>query len=929
MFGSSFTGASGRLAAGIGLALVLALPAGCGEAEDAVAPDTTMRIDGELADWRGTPGARQLTVDPEGDGRDQSAQAAAIAPGTDLVSVRAAHDAERLYFLLELGAPSAGGASVEYTIYLDADGKTETGYVVGDEAIGADFVVSNGTLLQHASTDRTAWEWKTLEWRVEELESAGPDHAIELSIDRRAIQAPGGGGGSIGLLFSTIEPHDTSTWEDDVTDFAPDRAGRPGRLAYSLSALASAQPAVPPPRPAVAGIRNYLLYNGAWDRSVIEKVYRYDLVILDAHRGPRPSQIGPVVRRIRAGVNGLPGDADDVIVLGSITMGEDVRTYGDRAPAPGDGGGPAYWDPAGEQLLYEQQGVAAYYLDEKTGPEELPGPDGLPDRNGSGGSCFVNPGDPEWRAFLVGNDGRTGAPYSAHLLLDVMGYQGLLLDTPEVAGPWYGYGYTAEGMYQAIASLRESFPGAVLLLNRGQFFFVPQFPVQYRWNPRKLIDIGLYDSHYLDSDYGEGEAELPYHLSPLFASSSLFFDQKIQAELGRPDDSFEVMLSLDYAADPDSLSRDHPQVYGDAIASSLQSYGRVPLITTRLIDATPTLTLEEAAPEDVEAPRWGNTTVGFSTLLPEAPPPYMVAGFEDTVVPAPRVGVQKAIPGDGQVTLRWDVALDQTLPVRYNIYYSDLWPFDLGLAEIVNNVPTEVGADYAERSLTSADDGCPYQATVTGLENGRTYYFVVRAEDSTPGTPFDQGRGPGGGREDENLNLLAAMPRAPDPAPLAIAIDGNFDDWEAVAGYLDAEAEAEQLRPDWIEVRFAEDADAYFVFFETVQPIEPAAGYQVFVNADGQSWTGLHSRGGADYQVRNGNLLRYAGSGGNDAWVTVGPVALARNGGRTELLLPRAALAVSGEGPVWSFVGARTAGAVDTLPEQGAGFYLPRPPAAP
>ena len=73
-----------------------------------------------------------------------------------------------------------------------------------------------------------------------------------------------------------------------------------------------------------------------------------------------------------------------------------------RPPRRGTARGPAYWDPAGEQLLYEQQGMASYYLDEKTGPDEQPGPDGLPDRNGTWGSCFVNPGDPEWRAFLVG-----------------------------------------------------------------------------------------------------------------------------------------------------------------------------------------------------------------------------------------------------------------------------------------------------------------------------------------------------------------------------------------------------------------------------------------------------------------------------------------------------------------------------------------------
>jgi hypothetical protein len=923
MFGSSTTGAPRRLAAGIGLALVLG--AGCGQEEDNVLPETTLRIDGELSDWHQAVGVRRLTDDPEGDGRDQLSKETFIAPEADLVSVSAAHDADRLYFLLELAGPRPEGKPIEYAIYLDTDNRTDTGYVVGDNAIGAEFVVVNGSLLEHASADRTEWLWTTLDWKVEELETGPQDHALELSIDRRAIEAPGGGRFlSIGLLFSTIEPHDPNMWEDNVTDFSPEQNGRPGRLEYRVFPVQPPRPPVMAPRPAVAGVRTYLLYRGGWDRGIIERVYRYDLVILDAHRGPHPSQIAPVVRRIRAGVNGIPGDTDDVLVLAHMSLGADVRTFDDGFPLEGDGRGPATWDRDSEQLVYQEQGIASYYLDEKTEEDETSVPDGVPDRAGAGGACFVNPGDPAWRSFLIGKDGRAGSPYSAHVLLDLLGYQGLFLDMPEVADPWRGYGYTAQGMYETIASIRETFSGTLLLLPRGGFFFLPQFPLQFQWNPRKLIDIGLYESHYLDSDYGEGEATKPYHLSPTFDSSSVFFDQKIQAELQRTDDSFELMLSLDYAADPDNLPGDHPEVFGEAIASSLQGYGRVPLITTRLVDATPTLTLDHPMPEDVAPPRWGNTTVGFSDLLPDPPPPFMNAGNEDRVPKAPRVGLQKAVPGDGQVTLRWDVALDQTLPVHYNVYYADYFPFDPREAQVLTNVATEMGADYVDRSLTSADDGCPYQFTVKGLENGRTYYFLVRAEDSTPGTPGEEGRGPRGGLQDDNVNVLAAVPRKLDqPDDAGITIDGAFDDWEAVPGRLDREGEAPQLRPDWLEARLAEDVDWFYVFYETTQPIEPTAAHSIFINADASSWTGLRTGGGADFVVRGGQVLRYAGTGVDDQWTVVGPVELGRDGGRVELRIHRETLAATGEGPVFSLLGIPTAGTVDALPDQGSGFFLP------
>jgi hypothetical protein len=926
MFGSSRTGAGCRRAACIGLSL--ALLAGCGGDGDGVAPDRTIRIDGLTSDWQNAPGVQRLTEDPAGDGRDQMAKAAHISAEADLRSVSVAHDAERLYFLLELGATRTVAAQLEYAVYLDADGKPETGYVVGDNAIGADFVIINGSLLRHDSTDRTEWKWITLDFKVEELETGAAEHALELSVDRRAIQMPGGPTASIGLLFSTIEQHDTTQWQDNITDFSPEKDGRPGRIDYRLRPLGPPAARVPPPRPAVAGVKSYLLYYGVWDRSIIEKVYRYDLVILDPHRGPRPSQIAPAVRRIRAGVNGIPGDADDVLVLGYISLGEDVRTF-DNAPAlPGDGRGPARWDRASNELVYQNLGIASYYLDEKD-KDEMGGPDGLPDRHGTWGACYVNPGDPAWQQFLLGLDGRSSTPYSVQLLLDVLGYQGLFLDTPEVADPWHGYGYTAPGMYQAIGALRENFPGSLLLLNRGVFFFVPQFPVQYQWNPRRFIDIGLFESHLLDSDYGDADSP-DYNLSPYFQGNTVFYDQKIQAELGRTDDAFELMLSLDYAARPDALPQDHPEIFQQVIESSLQHYGRVPLVTTRLVDDTPMLTLQQPMPEDTEAPRWSNTTVGFSELAAVKPPPYMVAGNEDRTAKPARVGLQKAIPGDGRVTLRWDVALDQTLPVRYNVFYSDVWPFDPAQAKVLAAVKTEVGGDYVDRSLSSADDGCPYETTVTGLQNGKTYFFLLRAEDSTSGMPGAAGRGPGGGRQDDNLNVLAAVPGARGAGPpAAIAIDGVFEDWVEVASYPDRTGEAANMAVDFTDARFAADDSFHYIFYQTAQPLDPAAGQQIFVNADGHSWTGLRTRGGADFVVRGGQLLRYQGGGLDESWTAVGPVEAARRGLQIELRLPRALLNASGEGPVFSFLGIRSTVAADTMPDQGAGFFLTEVPPGP
>ncbi len=90
------------------------------------------------------------------------------------------------------------------------------------------------------------------------------------------------------------------------------------------------------------------------------------------------------------------------------------------------------------------------------------------------------------------------------------------------------------------------------------------------------------------------------------------------------------------------------------------------------------------------------------------------------------VGIQSTIPGHETVTVTYGEATDIDLPIKYNIYWYETTPIDFDLANVEEDL-----------------DGSPY--TVTGLINGQTYYFAVRAEDVTgdeetntvelPGTP--------------------------------------------------------------------------------------------------------------------------------------------------------------------------------------------------
>lgn len=77
----------------------------------------------------------------------------------------------------------------------------------------------------------------------------------------------------------------------------------------------------------------------------------------------------------------------------------------------------------------------------------------------------------------------------------------------------------------------------------------------------------------------------------------------------------------------------------------------------------------------------------------------------------------EAIPADAEVELRWDTVQAGTTPITYNLYYS-LDPSFTG--------------DITNAAIVSKISGITMtNKTVTGLENGKTYHFVVTAEDAS------------------------------------------------------------------------------------------------------------------------------------------------------------------------------------------------------
>ena len=438
--------------------------------------------------------------------------------------------------------------------------------------------------------------------------------------------------------------------------------------------------------PDVMSLQSQLVYYGRWSDADIPVLQRFDLVVLQHTHYDGMSETAAIQRIRESGT----------LVLLYISLGEDVTTFNGQEPRVGDGRGPSFFDPITERIIYEHAGVAGFYLDNWNTKGFLSGdnanryPDGEPDRHGDWGACYVNAGDPAWQAIIIEEASQ----------LARIGIDGFFLDTPETPDPWQGYGWTAEGMHDLIALIDETFPQHLLLLNRGTFFFDPNNPYQHRWSPINHIDIALFESYFLDSNYPiDSSTGIDYHISPFYPLNKLYTSPKVNVAVGYKDHQIPV-IQIDYARDPNTFPVREPAVYQQLLDESVLRQGRLGLLIDRELNEISTVYLDHPPSEDREPPTWENSSLGKKYLYAATVTPYDVVGVDhqpdelfpdgdQTQIPAmfaPRVGVQKAIPRDGAVTLLWDVAVDQTRPVRYNVYYTAGQPFDLDTAVVLTDV---------------------------------------------------------------------------------------------------------------------------------------------------------------------------------------------------------------------------------------------------
>jgi hypothetical protein len=529
---------------------------------------------------------------------------------------------------------------------------------------------------------------------------------------------------------------------------------------------------------------SYAITYGTLDAAAIQTLKTYPVVIVHPYGG---NITRTQIYQIKQGQN--PDDpSDNVVVLCYISIGEDSRTFGltdEQMKADprfvGDGSGPSI-DPRGAAAggtslrgvnplgTPTNGGFASYYVNDNAVTCNGAA-DKKPDINNIFKTRFINAGDPLWYSTLndmIMDESTRTPPGLKELLTNSngrgLGCDGVFLDTIDTAAP-NNYTncsdenhskseWTAPGFATFMRRLRSDYPDKVILQNRGLFFFDPREP-HYQVSARGAIDIGFFESYRLDND--SSDAKL-YFLDNKYNTAP-----KLMAEANRPD-GFK-MLSLGYANGFDAakpgidiqtllsttygIGTGFSELYTDM--QEAHAVGFRHYLTSATVDFVNSFVKKFEDMSDLSAPVWSSVyNVNY--------------GYPDNTLDAPvsRIGIQQAFStAPGNVTLKWDVALDMN-KVSYVLYYKkSLFDFVtdpalVSAARIVLNPSAPLAEDeYAnvwnsgDRSMSVRNQSMrfvyPYQQTISGFEQGVTHYFLIRARDSK-------------GNEDSNQVVLTATP---------------------------------------------------------------------------------------------------------------------------------------------------------------------------
>jgi len=562
--------------------------------------------------------------------------------------------------------------------------------------------------------------------------------------------------------------------------------------------------------------------------------------------------------------------------------------------------------------LQEGFGYKTYYLyDNFTNlgatanpPHAYPITANRPDRNAQWGGFFVNPGDPNWfadyRQTTLAEHDTPNNVYGVAGFDEIYSYftgngfhlDGFYVDVLDTLSP-NGWSNAASGNpvqfewctkgtmlnYFGSGGIRGAYPSAMVIANRGLFFHYPELSGHFGLQIGQYLDGALFESFYTDNSntslanqiYADGNK---WQSMPLIMAESQRHGFKVfslgyvnggSATPAGPNYKNHELLSGPFNYDryensgPASLQDDW-DVFKLEFAE-VKKAGYAHYVSTIYLDTINSFTTDALAAlyPAVAAPSFNTTAYWHKSNASQAP--YMN-----------RAGLQYAKAGNGLVTVYWDVATGPKAPVTYQIIYgtdsnltSGTTTVNLGYTNLGNDSYNHVLGGNTQKGFMSF----PFSHIITGLSNGSTYYFAVRAKGSDGQLDSDQSGG------------LVILPATPQPPPTAafhnIEMPGEDLLWATLvpnySGHYNPAADipAPNTAALFNDVKLATSDRYLFIHLTTQNALTINNDFFIFIDTDGNLTNGYVYKGvGADFMLQSGSLYQNTAPGWN--WNGLGTV---------------------------------------------------------
>lgn len=431
------------------------------------------------------------------------------------------------------------------------------------------------------------------------------------------------------------------------------------------------------------------------------------------------------------------------------------------------------------------------------------------------------------------------------------GFDGFFLDTIDTAGPYNvkgSYPWVVENMRDTVKYISDSYPSKVVFANRGLFYFsaglkstiTGQFPIDFTIRP--YVNAVLFESFRYGSNGGP--------VSEFYNENRFNIAPKVLAEANRRD-GFSV-FSLEYESG-------RSNIVDDAFNTDIRKFGFTSYLADDKNLDTINVSFLNRLPDsvnDTSAPTWDTTgQMAYNTATTDF-----------------RVGVQHVSQGSsrGEISVHWDVAVDQSYPVTYDVLITDV---ARGFTTNHSQVRRKTGSGWTHDPANKYAN----QYTITDLPMDRLYNIRIVARDALGNKNTD----------DPGFDYYLTQAISNPILSTRITLDGLLSEWGSITGLPSDPDDMVGVSPaghisgagnqaNWrqIQVAHTTDSNQLFLGYTNTSNIYISWGFQVFIDADDNPNTGFQGGFGgianfpigADYLIEGVRVHKYAGRADGTDW---------------------------------------------------------------